>query len=110
MTQWQVEFLNNSVESEFDSFPPAVKAKIVHIAKLISQFGLPNIGMPYVRHVQDKIWEIRATGKTEQGRCLYVAVAGQQVVILRCFLKKSGKLPRKELAIALKRAKELPNG
>ncbi|TVR02886.1 MAG: type II toxin-antitoxin system RelE/ParE family toxin [Desulfovibrionales bacterium] len=110
MTHWLVEFLNDTVEAEFDSFPVEVKAKTVHISNLIREFGLPNIGMPYVKHVQDKIWEIRAAGKSEQGRCLYVATVGKRVVILRCFLKKTQKLPRKELAIALNRAKELSNG
>lgn len=102
--------MNDTVEAEFDNFPAEVKAKTVHISNLIREFGLPSIGMPYVRHVQDKIWEIRAAGKSEQGRCLYVATVAKRIVILRCFLKKAKKLPRKELAIALSRAKELSHG
>lgn len=110
MIEWLVEFLNDTVEAEYDVLPIEVKAKTVHISNLIREFGLPNIGMPYVKHVQGKIWEIRAAGKSEQGRCLYVATIERKVVILRCFLKKSRKLPRKEPAIALNRVKELHNG
>ncbi len=106
MGNWKVEFLDETVESEFDSFPPAVKAKAVHIAQMISEFGLSNIGMPYVKHLQGKIWEIRAL----QGRGLYVTATGQRVVIIRCFMKKSNKTPPKELKIALKRAREIIDG
>lgn len=102
--------MNDAVEGEFDSLPVEVKAKTTHIANLIREFGLPNIGMPYVKHIHDKVWEIRATGKSEQGRCLYVAAIGKRVVILRCFLKKTRKLPQKELIIALNRVKELLDG
>lgn len=102
--------MNDAVEGEFDSLPVEVKAKTTHIANLIRVFGLPNIGMPYVKHIHDKVWEIRAAGKSEQGRCLYVAAIGKRVVILRCFLKKTRKLPQKELEIALNRLKELLDG
>jgi phage-related protein len=106
MKQWTVEFLNQTVEAEFDRFPAEIRAKTVHISNLIREFGLPNIGLPYIRHIQDKIWEIRAL----QGRSLYITAASQRIIILRCFIKKTGKLPRKELNIALKRAGEIKHG
>lgn len=106
MENWTVEFLDATVESEFESLPAEVRAKTVHISNLIKEFGLPHIGLPYIRHVQDKIWEIRAL----QGRSLYITATGRKIIILRCFIKKSNKLPRKELQIALKRAGEIKNG
>ena len=106
MENWTVEFLDETVESEFESLPAGVRAKTVHISNLIREFGLPNIGLPYIRHVQDKIWEIRAL----EGRSLYITATGRKIIILRCFIKKSNKLPRKELQIALKRAGEIKNG
>jgi len=106
MKEWTIEFLNETVETEFECLPAEVRAKTVHISNLIREFGLPNIGLPYIRHVQDKIWEIRAL----QGRSLYITAAGKKVIILRCFIKKSNKLPRKELKIAMKRAGEIENG
>ena len=106
-SSWNVDFLNNAVESEFDQFPADVRAKVVHISKLIAEFGLENIGRPYIKHVQSKIWELRAPGKDTQGRCLYVTATGKRVVILRCFIKKSQKIKQKEIRIALERAKEV---
>ena len=52
-SQWTIEFLNDKVEQEFDQFPADIRAKLVHIATLIAEFGLPNIGEPYIRHIQD---------------------------------------------------------
>lgn len=106
MKKWTIEFLNETVEAEFEKFPAEVRSKTVHISNLIREFGLPNIGLPYIRHVQDKIWEIRAL----QGRNLYITAFDQKIIILRCFIKKTAKLPRKELNIVLKRAREMKNG
>lgn len=106
MKTWTIEFMNQTVEAEFESLPAEIRAKTLHIANLIREFGLPNIGMPYIKHVQDKIWELRAL----QGRSLYITTTGEKVIILRCFIKKSNKTPLKELRIALKRAGEIKNG
>ncbi len=103
MSGWSVEFLDETAEAEFDAFPVGIKAKVAHISRLIEEFGLQNVGGPYVKHVQGKIWEIRAS----QGRCLYVTAQVKRVIILRSFLKKSQKLPQKELDIAIKRAQEV---
>jgi len=109
-SQWTIEFLNEKVEQEFDQFPADIRAKLVHIATLIAEFGLPNIGEPYIRHIQDKLWEIRAKGKDGIGRSLYITATGRRVVILRNFIKKTKKTPKKEIKIALQRAKELNDG
>lgn len=106
MSNWKVEFFDEAVESEFNSFPADVKAKTVHITQMMTEFGLPNIGMPYIKHLQGKIWEMRAL----QGRSLYITVTGQKILILRCFVKKSNKTPQKELKIAQKRAREVQDG
>ena len=106
MSGWNVEFFNETAEAEFDAFPANIKAKVVHISKLIEELGLHNVGSPYVKHVQGKIWEIRAS----QGRCLYITAQVKKVIILRSFIKKSQKLPKKELEIAKNRAQEIQNG
>jgi phage-related protein len=80
------------------------------ISELIEQFGLENLGMPYVRHIQGKIWEMRAKGRSGISRALYVAVIGRRIVILRVFVKKTPQTPPTEIALALVRLKEINNG
>jgi phage-related protein len=106
-TGWTVEFLNETAEAEFDGLPTEIKAKIVRISQLIEQVGILSVKEPYVRHVQDKIWEIRARGKEKLARSLYITVTGKRVVILRTFVKKTRKTPKREIELALQRIKEL---
>ena len=99
--------MNGMVEEEFHALPVDLKASILRIATLIRENGLEKTGMPYVRHLQDKLWEMRGKGKDGIARSIYVAVAGRRVVIVRCFVKKTQQTPKDEIKIALKRAKEV---
>jgi phage-related protein len=98
-----VEFLDEKVYAEYLALSQDVQAKIAWIIQLIEQMGLEEIGEPYVKHIQEKLWEIR--GKS--GRALYVAITGRVVVILRCFTKTTDKTPPREIEIALSRLKEM---
>ncbi|MGB5595424.1 MAG: type II toxin-antitoxin system RelE/ParE family toxin [Crocosphaera sp.] len=40
-------------------------------------------------------------------RALYVTTKPKRVIVLRVFIKKTQKIPRKEIEIALKRAEEI---
>ncbi len=48
-----------------------------------------------------------AQGKAGIARALYVTGRAQRVIILRAFVKKTGKTPTGEIDVALERAKEL---
>ena len=99
--------MNGMVEEEFHALPVDLKASILRIATLIRENGLEKTGMPYVRHLQDKLWEMRGKGKDGIARSIYVAVAGPRVGIVRSFVKKTQQTPKDEIKIALKRAKEV---
>ena len=106
---WTVEFLNATVEAEFLCLPKDLQARLVRIADLV-EAQLENLGMPYVRHIQDKLWEIRGKGRSGIPRALYVTVLGRRLVILRVFVKKTPKTPPRELSLALSRLKEIDDG
>lgn len=107
---WTVVFLNHEIKAEFLAIPVDIRADLARIFTLIETYGLVAIGMPYVRHVQDKLWEIRGRGKSGIGRSLYVAHSGQRVVILRTFVKTTQKTPQREINLALIRAKDIEDG
>ncbi|UJB73472.1 type II toxin-antitoxin system RelE/ParE family toxin (plasmid) [Acaryochloris sp. 'Moss Beach'] len=46
-------------------------------------------------------------GRDGISRALYVTAKPQRVVIVRVFIKKTQKTPRKEIKLALKRAREI---
>ena len=70
------------------------------------EFGWP-IGMPYCRGLGDGLWEVRSDlidGKI--GRVIF-CVAGGRMVLLHSFVKKTKKTPAQDLALALRRMKEV---
>jgi phage-related protein len=62
---------------------------------------------PYIKHVEGRIWEMRLRGRGGIARALYVTATGRRVVVLRVFVKKTQKTPRREIALARKRAEEV---
>ncbi len=72
------------------------------------QYGWP-LGMPRVRSLGGGLWEIRCNLPSGIARIVFV-VRGDLMVLLHGFIKKSRKTPKKELAVARKRAAALAQG
>ena len=104
---WAVETLNEAVDQELEELPPDLRARFVRITQLIEGVGLPSVRSPHVRHVKESVWEIRIKSKTGIARALYVTTNPQRVVVLRVFVKKTEKIPVRELNLARERAKRL---
>ena len=68
---------------------------------------MQKVGEPYVKHIEGVLWEIRMKGKDGISRALYVTAKPQRIIVVRVFIKKTQKTPRKEIKLALKRAKEI---
>ena len=86
--------------------PENVLANFLHIAELIEEHG-PTIGMPFTGSIGSGLFEIRAKGKEGIARALYCCLPDKELVILNAFVKKTQKTPKKELAQARKRMKEV---
>ena len=104
---WTVETLNETVDSEVEALPEDMRARLTRIAKLIEEKGLERVGEPHVKHLEGRLWEIRLKGRSGISRALYVTAVGKRVVIVRVFVKKTDKTPRREIEIALSRAKSV---
>jgi phage-related protein len=104
---WKVETLNSAVDAELEMLEPSLKAKFLHISELLQTFGPDQVGAPHVKHLVDKLWEIRMKGKSGIARAIYLTVTGRRIVIVHAFVKKAQKTPRAAIRIAQQRAKEL---
>jgi phage-related protein len=104
---WTVETLNETVDSEVEVLPEDMRARLARIAKLIEEKGLERVGEPHVKHLEGRLWEIRLKGRSGISRALYVTAVGKRVVIVRVFMKKTEKTPRREIELALSRAKSV---
>ncbi len=104
---WTVETLNQTVDGELEALPADMRARFVWISRLIEEHGLQNVREPYVKPLEASLWEIRLKGKDGISRALYVTAKPRRVVIVRVFIKKTQKTPRREIKLALKRTKEI---
>ncbi len=103
---FKVIFFNQKVEKATMNFPKGILANFVHIVEMIEEFG-SNLGKPYTSKVEKDMFEIRAKGVEGIGRSLFCTMKGAKIIILHSFIKKTQKIPKKELSIARKRLKEL---
>jgi phage-related protein len=103
---WCVEILDRRVERELEGLALDVRQKFARIVDLIERHGLMAMREPYVKHLEDKLWEMRMKGKDGIARAIYVTAEGERVVV-HAFVKKKQRTPASALAIARKRAKEV---
>ena len=66
---------------------------------LLERFGIA-LGMPYAKHVEGELWELRARSGTSQYRIIYFLFTGKVFVLLHGFAKKSGRIPERDLKTA----------
>ena len=103
---WVVVSLDKRVDDELAALPVDIQARYSRMAEMISTYGLDRIHEPYVKHLEGKLWEMRMKGKDGIARAIYVTAQGKRVIVLRAFVKKTQKTPRRELEIARQRMKE----
>jgi phage-related protein len=70
-----------------------------------AQFGWP-LGMPLVRKLERDLWEIRIPLGPRIARIL-LTIDGDLMILLHGFIKKSTKIPPKDLELAKRRLKVL---
>jgi phage-related protein len=105
--KWRVEFLDDEVKAAVDAQPADIRASFRRIVELIGVHGLERVREPYVKHLEGPIWEMRLKGKDGIARAAYVTATGRRVVVVHVFSKKTQKTPRREIDMALRRAKEV---
>jgi|SRR5579864_7092877 len=104
---WIVEVLDARVRDELEGLPADMRARFRRVVELIQCHGLEWVHEPYVKHLEGPLWEMRMKGKDGISRAIYVTARGRRVVVVRVFVKKTQKTPRREIDLALERAKEV---
>ena len=69
------------------------------------QFGWP-LGMPLVKPLGKKLWEVRSTLNTRIARVIFTVYFGH-MILLHGFIKKTQKTPPGDLELARKREQKL---
>jgi len=68
----------------------------------IEQFRVRNVQArePLVKHLGDKLWQLRRESRTDSYRIIYFFFTGRRIVFVHGFQKKTAKTPPGELAMA----------
>lgn len=103
---WKITLIPEA-EAELLDMPADIQARFLHVGELLAAFGPHKVGMPHVRPLEDKLWEMRLTGRDGIARAVYVARSGQRLTVLHVFTKKTQKTPRKALETARARLRRL---
>ncbi|KAF1370883.1 type II toxin-antitoxin system RelE/ParE family toxin [Yokenella regensburgei] len=99
--------VHERVRAELQSLPAVVQAKMIHLLDKLRQDPLV-LREPYSKPLRDGVFEVRTLGAI-QSRGLYAFQRGRVIFLLRVFVKKSQKMPASEIALALKRLREMLN-
>ena len=102
MINWTVP-LHPLAEPELHAMPADIRARFLHIAELLQDFGPQRVGLPHIRPLEGKLWEMRMQGRDGIARAVYAAVQGRRLLVLHVFAKKTRSTPRSALEIARKR-------
>ena len=85
------------------ALPEDMRARFLRIADMLQEFGPHQVGLPHVRPLEGKLWEMRMQGRDGIARAVYVAMHGRRLLVLHVFVKKTQTTPRKALDTARKR-------
>lgn len=94
---------NEPVRRWLKFLPTSHKKAIGEDIKTV-QFGWP-LGMPLVEKIEPYLWEVRTKVPDGIARVLFT-VDGQMMILLHGFIKKTRKLPQKELNTARSRLRQ----
>jgi phage-related protein len=103
---WRIEFVGPQAIAETEAMPADIRARFLRIATLVETQGLIGLGLPDVRHLEGRLREFRMSGADGIARSIYVAAAGQRVVMLHSFVRKTQSTPPGAIRIAFDRARK----
>jgi len=92
----------NLIWEYIEKLPNEDKVKVIDIRNEIQEKGFDAFANLNARQLVGKLWEI----KVSQTRIMYVVIDEDGVAFLNICKKQKRKAEKKEISIALKRAKE----
>ena len=99
-----IKFFDSSVEHFIESLEKPAFAKVIRMLNLLQQFG-NKLGMPHSKKINTSLFELRVRGQHEV-RILYTFYK-DTAILLHGFIKKSQRIPPREIATAKTRLRTL---
>ena len=111
--KWSVNYFTDKmgkqpVKDWIDTLEIKLQVKIFRAFELLEDFNI-NLKAPYVKPLEDKLYELRIKDPKGIYRIIYFAYTGKEFIMLNGFVKKTQKTPKKEIELAKTRMKEVLN-
>ena len=74
--RWTVE-THAAADAEILALPPKLQARFLRLMEMVENVGLDQIHEPHVKHLDGKLWELRAKAPEGIARGIYVALTGR---------------------------------
>ena len=100
----RVKFLRDDTYNFLRSFDDNLSTKIFGLLEILDELGI-NLGPPKLKKITKEIYELRIIGKISIR--ILCSFWGSEIYILHAFIKKSQKIPQKELETAIHRLRYL---
>ncbi|MDA8190237.1 MAG: type II toxin-antitoxin system RelE/ParE family toxin [Gammaproteobacteria bacterium] len=103
---YSLEYFHAKVLTTIEAWPVEILADYARLVELLMEHG-PDLGLPHSRALGGGLFELRPKGRSGIGRALYGFLAGQRVIVLHAFIKKTQQTPDRDLKKARDRMKEV---
>ena len=99
-----IHILDNSLEEFIGNLQKPTIAKVLRTIDLLEKFG-QNLKLPHSKKILARLFELRIRGAQEVR--IFYTFHKSQIFLLHGFVKKSPRIPKKEIRIALEKLKKL---
>jgi len=99
---WVIKYYAQDIERKILELPDGLLARYLRLTDLMLEFG-PNLGLPHTKAIKDGLFELRIKSKEGIARVFYCTIFNRKIYMLHVFIKKSKRIPQKELRIAFSR-------
>lgn len=103
---YTIAYYSEAVQAEILALPDTLAARYIVLTRRMVALG-PHLGEPHTKAFSEGLFELRLKGAEGIARVFFCALVGKRIVMLHSFIKKSGKTPLREQAIAERRLKEI---
>jgi len=100
----EIRIFDVSLENFIKSLQKPTIAKVLRTIDLLEKFG-QKLGPPHTKKISARLFELRVSGKQEVR--IFYSFYKSQIFLLHGFVKKSQKIPQKEIKAAFQKLKLL---
>ena len=104
--EYTIHYFNDKVADDILALPDSLAARYLVLTRRMVAVG-PDLGEPHTKAIGSGVFELRLKGVDGIARVFYCTLSGRRIVMLHGYVKKSQRIPLKELAIVHLRLREL---